>query len=59
MSAYMFQKIDLTDKRVQDYTVQNTSVGSLSLLQQIFSTQESGIELISSALQADSLPTEL
>ena len=34
----------------------NTGVGSLSLLQQIFPTQ--GLELRSSALQADSLPAE-
>ena len=35
----------------------NTGVGSLSLLQQIFPTQESNLG--SPALQADSLPTEL
>ena len=37
---------------------QNTGVGSLSLLQGIFPTQGL-IELGSSALQTDSLPTEL
>ena len=36
---------------------QDTGVGSLSLLQRIFPTQE--LELGSHALQADSLPTEL
>ena len=35
----------------------NTGVGRLFLLQQIFSSP--GIELVSPALQADSLPTEL
>ena len=35
----------------------NTGVGSLSLLQQIFLTQESNLE--SPALQADYVPTEL
>ena len=37
----------------------NTGVGSLFFFQQIFSTQEWEMERGSSALQADSLPTEL
>ena len=40
-----------------DYTGKNTGVGSRSLLQEIFPTQELNRE--SPALQADSLPAEL